>query len=114
VAGAVSYLRGSSDRDPNGVAYDSSSPHASWRTASYTLAQLSTIFATDSRTNVGVLTSIDLSDKGVSGRPIKVVLTGSLGTKTVNTEIFREVFNSGSPAADPYMWSTLIDTTPIP
>jgi stage II sporulation protein D len=114
VAGPVSYLRGSSDRDPNGVSYDSASPHATWHTATYTWAQLSVIFASDPRTNTGALTSLDLSDKGVSGRPIKVVLHGSLGSKTVSAEIFREVFNSGSPAADPYMWSTLIDTAPIP
>ncbi len=114
VGSPVSYLRGSSDRNPQGVSYDSSSPHATWQTATYTWAQLSTIFATDARTNVGAITSLDLSAKGVSGRPIRVTLVGSLGTKTVNTEIFREVFNAGSPAADPYMWSTLIDTVPIP
>ncbi len=110
----ISYLRGSSDRDPNGVSYDSTSPHATWHTAAYSLAQLSAIFATDARTNVGTISGLDLSDKGVSGRPIRIVLTGSLGTKSVSAEIFREVFNAGSPAADPYMWSTLIDTRPIP
>ena len=114
VSGPVSYLRGSSDRDPNGISYDSSSPHATWHTAAYTYAQLTAIFATDSRTNVGTLSGINLTDKGVSGRPIKVVLSGSLGSKSVSAEIFREVFNSGSPAADPYMWSTLFDTAPIP
>ena len=114
VSSPVSYLRGSSDRAPGGVSYDSSSPHATWQTAAYSLAQLSAIFATDARTNVGTISELDLSDKGVSGRPIKIVLTGSLGTKSVSAEIFREVFNAGSPAADPYMWSTLIDTRPIP
>ncbi|HEY7937769.1 MAG TPA: SpoIID/LytB domain-containing protein [Candidatus Limnocylindrales bacterium] len=114
VAGPASYLRGSSDRDPNGVSYDASSPHASWHTATYTWAQLSAIFDADSRTSVGTLTSLDLSDVGVSGRPIKVVLTGSGGTKTVSSEIFREIFNADSPATDPYMWSTLISTSPIP
>ncbi len=114
VSGPVSYLRGSPDRDPNGVSYDSGSPHATWHTATYTFAQLSAIFATDSRTNVGTLTRLDLSDTGDSGRLIKVVLTGSLGTKSVSGEIFREVFNAGSPAADPYMWSTLVATTPMP
>jgi len=114
VASPIGYLRGSSDRDPNGVAYDSTSPHARWQTATYTWAQLSAILATDPRTNVGAITSLDLSPRGVSGRPIRVTVTGSLGTKSVNTEIFREIFNAGSPAADPYMWSTLIDTVPIP
>jgi stage II sporulation protein D len=114
VSGPLSYLRGSPDRDPNGVSYDSTSPHAKWQTAAYTYAQLSAILATDSRTNVGALTGIDLADKGVSGRPIKIVLSGSLGSKSVSAEVFRDVFNSGSPAADPYMWSTLFDTVPIP
>ena len=114
VAGPASYLRGSSDRDPNGVSYDATSPRASWHTATYTWAQLSVIFDADSRTSVGTLTSLDLSDIGVSGRPIRVVLTGSAGTKTVSSEIFREIFNADSPAADPYMWSTLISTSPIP
>jgi stage II sporulation protein D len=114
VSSPVSYLRGSSDRDPNGVSYDSASPHATWRTAAYTWTQLSAIFGTDSRTNVGALSTLDLSAKGVSGRLIRVILVGSLGTKTVSGEIFRQVFNTGSPAADPYMWGTLVDTAPIP
>ncbi len=114
IAAPISYLRGSPDRDPGGVAYDSASPHATWHTATYGWADLSAIFASDPRTNVGVLRALDLSAKGVSGRLVRVILTGSLGTKSVNGEIFRSVFNSGSPAADPYMWSTLVDTVPIP
>ena len=114
VATPISYLRGSPDRDPNGVSYDSASPHATYHTATYTWAQLSAIFATDPRTNVGSLSSLDLTARGVSGRLIRVVLTGSLGSKSVSGEIFRSVFNTGSPATDPYMWSTLVDTAPIP
>ncbi len=60
VAGPLSYLRGSPDRDPNGVSYDSTSPHAKWQTAAYSYAQLSAILARDSRTNVGTLTGINL------------------------------------------------------
>ena len=114
IAAPISYLRGSPDRDPSGLSYDRASPHATWQTATYTWVQLSAIFATDPRTNVGSISSIDLSAKGVSGRLVRVVLTGSLGSKSVSGEIFRSVFNSGSPAADPYMWSTLVDTSPIP
>jgi stage II sporulation protein D len=114
IASPISYLRGSPDRNPDGLAYDSASPHATWQTATYSWAGLSAIFASDSRTNVGALSSVDLSAKGVSGRLIRVVLTGSLGSKSVSGEIFRSVFNSGSPAVDPYMWSTLVDTVPIP
>src|SRR5665811_2500643 len=76
VAGPVSYLRGSSDRAPNGTAYDAASPYATWQTATYTRSQLSAIFAADSRTNVGALVALDLRDRGVSGRLISVTLIG--------------------------------------
>ena len=110
----VSYLRGSSDRAPDGTSYDKTSPFATWQTKSYTGSALSAIFATDSRTNVGTLTGLDLSRRGVSGRPISVTLTGTLGPKTVSSAIFRSVFNAGKPAADPQLRSTLFDTQPIP
>ena len=108
------YLRGSSDRAPDGQSYDAGAPRAVWQTASYTLDQLSAVFGADPRTDVGALSALDLSRRGVSGRVMSVTLTGSTGTKTVSGEIFRAVFNDRTPAADPYMWSTLIDTAPIP
>jgi SpoIID/LytB domain protein len=114
VAGKVSYLRGSSDRAPDGTSYDASSPYATWKTATYTMAALSAIFAKDSRTNVGTITAMDLSQRGVSGRLIRVVLTGSLGTKTVSGAVFVSAFNAGRPATDPQMRGTLVATSPIP
>jgi stage II sporulation protein D len=114
VAGAVPYLRGSSDRTADGTPFDAGAPRASWRTAAYSLDELSAIFGADPRTGVGALTSLDLSNVGVSGRLVSVTLVGSLGSKTVSGEVFRDVFNAESPAADPYMWSTLVSTAPIP
>ena len=114
VAGPVSYLRGSSDRAPDGTAYDAGSPYATWKTATYSRTQLSTWFAADARTNVGSLTALDLRDRGVSGRLISVTLIGSLGTKKVSGDVFRAVFNAKRPATDPQMRSTLVDTRPIP
>jgi peptidoglycan hydrolase-like amidase len=114
VAGAVPYLRGSSDRAPDGSSYDKASPYATWKTATYTAAALSAIFATDPRTNAGTISAIDLSRRGVSGRLISVTLTGDLGTKTVSGEVFRTVFNAGRPVTDPSMRSTLFDLAPIP
>ena len=109
----VPYLRGSSDRAPNGASYDAASPYAAWKTATYPLATLSKMLATDARTNVGALTSIDLSARGVSGRLIRVTLTGALGTKSVSGDVFRSVFNVARPAADPMLRSTLFDVAPI-
>jgi SpoIID/LytB domain protein len=114
VGSPVSYLRGSSDRAPDGTSYDRSSPYATWTTATYTATELSAMFARDPRTNVGTLTAIDLTDRGPSGRLISITLTGNLGTKTVSGEVFRSVFNTTRPAADPSLRSTLFDTAPIP
>lgn len=114
VAGPVSYLRGSSDRAPDGTSFDAASPYATWSTAAYSRDQLAAIFAGDPRTNVGDLARLDLSRRGVSGRLISVTLIGSVATKTVSSEVFRAVFNTYKPAADPVLRGTLFDTQPIP
>ena len=114
VAGPVSYLRGSPDRAPDGTSYDAGAPLATWHTAAYTGDQLSAIFANDIRTSVGALTALDLSNRGVSGRLIRVTLVGTLGSKTVSGDVFRSVFNSWRPATDPQLRSSLFDTQPIP
>lgn len=114
VAGAVSYLRGNADRRPDGSAWDDAAPYATWATATYARAQLSAWFGADARTNVGDLTALDLTDRGVSGRLRSVTLIGSAGTKTVAGEVFRSVFAAARPASDPSIRSTLFDTLPIP
>ena len=105
VAGPVAYLRGSADLDPAGVPYDAASPYARWTTKTYTRATLSTWFASDPRTNVGTLVALDLRNRGVSGRLIRITLIGSLGTKTVSGDVFRAVFNARKPATDPMLRS---------
>jgi stage II sporulation protein D len=114
VAGPLPYLRGSSDRAPDGSSYDAASPYATWHTATYSLAALSGIFAKDARTNAGTLTAIDLSRRGVSGRLISVTLTGSLGSKIVSGGVFVAAFNAGRPVLDPPLRGTLFATAPIP
>ncbi len=113
VAGAVGYLRGSSDRDPTGVAYDTGAPYATWQTATYGIAQLSAIFGADTRTGVGTLTSLSLSNRGVSGRLISVTLWGSAGSRTVSGQVFVDVFNAHRPSTDPPLRSTLLSLVPI-
>jgi SpoIID/LytB domain protein len=113
-SGAVSYLRGSADRAPDGTSYDAAAPRATWKTASYTRASLSTILGKDSRTNVGAITRIDLSRRGVSGRLISVTLFGSLGAKTVSGDVFRSAFNAGNPPGHADLLSTLFNTRPLP
>jgi SpoIID/LytB domain protein len=110
----VPYLRGSSDRAPDGSSYDAASPYATWKTATYSAAALGSMLAGDARTDVGTLTAINLTDRGVSGRLISVTLTGSLGTKKVSGEVFRSVFNARRPSGDPQLRSTLFDLAPIP
>jgi stage II sporulation protein D len=111
----VAYLRGSPDRAPDGSSYDAASPYATWHTATYTLAQVQAFFAADTRTNVGTLVAIDLSNRGVSGRLVSVTLIGADGTtKVVSGGVFTSVFNAHRPAADAPMRDTLFDLTPIP
>jgi len=114
VAGPVSYLRGSPDRMPDGTSYDAAAPLATWQTAPCTRSELSAIFGEDTRTDVGAISRLDLSRRGVSGRLISVTLVGSAGTKTVSGDLFRAVFNDGNPASDPDLRSTLFATAPIP
>jgi stage II sporulation protein D len=115
VLSGYSYLRGSSDRRPDGSPYDAASPYATWSTKTYTLAQVQAWFAADARTNVGTLVALKLSDRGVSGRLISVTLIGADGsTKQVSSDIFRAVFNANRPSADRMMRSTLFDLAPIP
>jgi stage II sporulation protein D len=114
VASPVSYLRGSSDRTGDGVSYDAAAPYATWHTTSYTIAQLSSWLATDSRTKVGTLTALGLSNRGVSGRLISVTLVGTTATKKVSADVFRSVFNANRPSADPSLRSTLFDIKPVP
>jgi SpoIID/LytB domain protein len=113
VAGKVSYLRGSMDRRLDGSAYDDASPYATWHMRRYSRARLSAWFAADPRTDVGDLTALDLTARGVSGRLIKVTLIGSEGTKTVSSAVFRSVLNAARPAGDPMLRSTLFDTKPV-
>ena len=114
VSSPVSYLRGSPDRAPDGTSYDAAAPLATWKTLAYSPSELSTIFAADSRTNVGLKVRLDLTRRGVSGRLISVTLTGTAGSKTVSGDVFRSVFNANNPTADPDLRSTLFDTKPIP
>jgi stage II sporulation protein D len=114
VAAPVSYLRGSPDRAPDGTSYDAGAPLATWKTAAYNRDALSAIFGADTRTNVGSISRLDLSRRGVSGRLISVTLVGAAGTKRVSGDVFRAVFNSHKPASDPELRSTLFATEPIP
>ena len=114
VAGVYSYLRGSMDRRPDGTAYDSASPNAKWKTATYTRSQIQSWFAADSRTNVGTVVALDLRNRGVS-RLISVTLIGANGsTKKVSADVFRSIFNAHRPYGDPTIRSSLFDLAPIP
>ncbi|MBX3030437.1 MAG: SpoIID/LytB domain-containing protein [Chloroflexi bacterium] len=90
----VAYLRGVTDRRPDGVAWDAGSPYQDWQTQVLTMRQLGRILAHDRRTNVGQLRSVGLSDRGASGRLTTVTLRGSAGTKRVAGWVFKSVYNT--------------------
>ena len=78
-ASPVKYLRGIDDVAADGTPFDATSPYATWKTATLTRAQLSTIFGKDARTDVGSLNKLDLTHRGVSGRLYRVTLIGNKG-----------------------------------
>jgi stage II sporulation protein D len=110
VGSAVSYLRGIPDRRPDGTAWDAGAPRWAWTTSTLTRTQLSSMFKGDSRTNVGDLTRLDLTKRGVSGRLYRVTLYGSAGSKTVSADVFRAVYNARRPSGTLPLLSNLFDT----
>jgi stage II sporulation protein D len=107
----VGYCRGVPDVDANGLAYDRNSPDYYWQSASFTMTQLSAIYANSSKTNVGQI--LDLTfNCGVSGRAYQVVMTGTLGTKTVSGGTFSNVFNSYRPPGSALV-SNMFYLTPV-
>ena len=75
-----------------------------------TRTQLSAIFKRDARTNVGDVTKLDLTHRGVSGRLYRVTLVGSKGSKTVSADVFVSVYNAGRPAGTGPLRSALFGT----
>jgi SpoIID/LytB domain protein len=113
VASPVSYLRGRADLRPDGTSYDDSSSYAYWKTDVFDVAALSKIFAKDSRTDVGTLLTLDLTNRGVSGRLYKIVLRGTTGIKTVSGDVFRSVFNANNGSSRD-LKSNIIDMVQAP
>ena len=109
----VSYLRGIPDRRPDGRPWDAGAPRWAWTTSTLSRSQLSTMFRADSRTNVGDLTKLDLTRRGVSGRLYRVTLYGSGGSRSVSADVFRSVYNTRRPAGTLPLQSNLFDTRPL-
>ena len=107
----VGYCRGKPDVDANGLAYDRNSPDYYFESVSFTMAQLSAIYATSDKTNVGQITDLTFN-RGVSGRAYQVVMTGTLGTKTVSGGTFTNVFNKNRPGGDNLV-SNMVYLTPV-
>jgi stage II sporulation protein D len=101
----VPYLRGVSDLDENGLAYDRNAPGFAWQTGSFTWVQLGNWMASDSRTNVGTLLDIQFK-RGVSGRVYCVTLVGNQRTVNVSGQVFKAVFNANN-GAGAYLMSAL-------
>ena len=73
----------------------------------------SAIFRKDTRTNVGDVTRLDLTHRGVSGRLYRVTLSGSAGSKTVSADVFASVYNAGRPSGASPIRSNLFDAAPV-
>jgi SpoIID/LytB domain protein len=107
----VGYCRGKPDVDANGLAYDRNSSDYYWESVSFTMTELSAIYATSSKTNVGQILSLTFN-RGVSGRAYQVVMTGTLGTKTVSGGAFSGIFNQNRPSGSNLV-SNMFYLTPV-
>lgn len=105
------YVRGKADVDENGLAYDRNSNDYYWQSVSFTMTELSAIYANSDKTNVGQI--LDLTyNRGVSGRAYQVVMTGTLGSKTVSGGTFTNIFNTYRPGGSS-LRSNMFYLTPV-
>lgn len=107
----VAYCRGKADVDENGLAYDRNSPDYYWQSVSFTMTELSAIFANSDKTNVGQILDLTFT-RGVSDRAYQVVLTGTLGSKTVSGGAFSNIFNAYRPGGSA-LRSNMFFLTPV-
>jgi peptidoglycan hydrolase-like amidase len=90
-----SHLRARDDSKPGGGNYEKDAAPAasySWSSGQVTLGVLSVIMAADSRTSVGLISSVTF-DRGPGGRVYRATLVGSKGTKVVSGGIFKNIYN---------------------
>ncbi|MEP7379862.1 MAG: SpoIID/LytB domain-containing protein, partial [Chloroflexota bacterium] len=107
----VGYCRGKPDVDANGLAYDRNSSDYYWDSVSFTMTELSAIYANSDKTNVGQITSLTFN-RGVSGRAYQVVMVGTLGSKTVSGGTFTGIFNTYRPGGSGLV-SNMVYLTPV-
>ncbi|MDQ3938029.1 MAG: SpoIID/LytB domain-containing protein, partial [Chloroflexota bacterium] len=106
----VSWLRGRDDSKPGGGNYEDGAAGYSWSSGQVSMGMLSVIMSADSRTDVGLISSITF-DRGVSGRVYRATLVGSKGTKYVSGGIFKNVYNKNPVAGT--LRSTLFYLTKV-
>ncbi len=107
----VGYCRGKPDVDENGLAYDRNSSDYYWQSVSFTMSELSAIYANSDKTNVGQILNLTYN-RGVSGRAYQVVMTGTLGTKTVSGGTFTNIYNKNRPGGSALV-SNMFYLTPL-
>lgn len=107
----LAYCRGKPDVDENGLAYDRNSADYYWESSSFTMTELSAIYANSDKTNVGQILSLTFN-RGVSGRAYQVVMMGTAGNKTVSGGTFTGIFNTYRPGGSGLV-SNMVYLTPV-
>jgi stage II sporulation protein D len=108
----VAYARGKPDVDANGVPYDSGSPYSSWKSAQFSMAQLSQVMSGNASTDVGEIYEVQFF-RGVSGRVYRVYLRGSKGEQIVSGGVFKNTYNRNRLGGGE-LKSTMYFLTPAP
>jgi stage II sporulation protein D len=87
--------------------WEENSPWWSWTSRTFSRQELSSILAKDDRTKVGLVKSLEITNRGVSGRVIAIKITGTEREVIVTGQVFRRVINENISITDPPVRSIL-------
>lgn len=91
--------------------WETDSPYWSWSSRRYNRFELENIFNRFPETKIGSLKSIEIINRGVSGRVIAIKITGTEAEKFISGQTFKNLINNSSAGADPQIISTLFGIT---
>ena len=87
------YLRGIPDVDSSGTPWDTASPHSVWSTNEFPLSELGAVITQTATVSLDAISSIDFSQRTISGRLISVNVNSNQGRLQMDAWDFVSRFN---------------------
>jgi stage II sporulation protein D len=92
--------------------WETDSPYWGWSSRKYNRFELANIFNRFPETRIGDLVSIEIINRGISGRVLAIKITGTDGQKYVSGQTFKNLINNSASPTDPQLRSTLFGLRP--